>query len=312
MHRSILAAALLVLSFNAVAAPAGAFRVTLLGTGTPRPLMERFGPSILVEAGSEVLLFDVGRGSLQRLEQAGVPYSRLTGVFLAHLHSDHVVGLPDLWLSGWLVSRRTVPLQLWGPAGTAAMAGHLRQAYAFDLNIRVEDDKAHFDGGQLLATDVAEQVALNRNGVTVTAFFVDHEPIKPALGYRIGYQGRSVVLSGDTRKSQNLIRHAKGVDVLIHEVAAAPAKELAQSALSRGILAHHTTPREAAEVFREAAPKLAVYSHIVLRGGATAGEVMRDTRRTYGGKLVMGEDLMTIDVITGQTRRPGRRARATL
>jgi ribonuclease Z len=290
--------AVLLMSFGTTAQTTDGFRVTLLGTGTPRPIMQRFGPSILVEAGPEVLLFDVGRGSLQRLEQAGVPYSRLTGVFLTHLHSDHVVGLPDLWLSGWLVSRRATPLEVWGPAGTAEMVAHLRDAYKFDLQIRVEDDQANPEGGRLVATDVDERVVLSRNGVTVKAFLVDHSPVKPALGYRIDYRGHSAVLSGDTRKSENLIRRAKNVDVLIHEVAAADKDELVKSSLSRSVLAHHTTATEAAAIFREAAPKLAVYSHIVLRGVATTDDVLRETRRTYDGNVVMGFDLMTIDVFS--------------
>src|SRR5688572_14389930 len=303
MHRAIVTLAVLLLSIDTAAQTNDRFRVTLLGTGTPRPIMQRFGPSILVEAGAEVLLFDVGRGSLQRLEQMRVPYSRLTGLFLTHLHSDHVVGLPDLWLSGWLVSRRAAPLEVWGPEGTAEMVARLREAYRFDLQIRVDDDKANPEGGRLIAVDIDEQVVLNRNGVTVTAFQVDHAPIKPALGYRIDYRGRSAVLSGDTRKSDNLVKHARGVDVLIHEVAAASRSELGKSALTRSILAHHTTAREAAAIFREAAPKLAVYSHIVLRGAVTARDVMRETRRTYDGKLVMGSDLMTIDVSSGKFAR---------
>ena len=298
LHRAIATLAVLLLSFSATAQTTDRFRITLLGTGTPRPIMQRFGPSILVEAGPEVLLFDVGRGSLQRLEQVGVPYARLTGVFLTHLHSDHVVGLPDLWLSGWLVSRRTAPLEVWGPAGTEEMVARLREAYKFDLQIRVEDDHANPDGGRLLATDIEEGVVLSRNGVTVKAFLVDHSPVKPALGYRIDYRGHSAVLSGDTRKSGNLIKHAMGVDVLIHEVAAADKDELAKSSLTRSVLAHHTTAPEAAAVFRETAPKLAVYSHIVLRGAATSDDVLRETRRTYDGKVVMGSDLMTIDVFS--------------
>jgi ribonuclease Z len=117
-----------------------------------------------------------------------------------------------------------------------------------------------------------------------------------------------VVLSGDTRKSQNLVEHARGVDVLIHEVAAAGDREL-EHPLTRSILAHHTTAREAAGIFRDAAPRLAVFSHIVLRGDVTERDVMRATRRIYGGKVVMGEDLMTIDVVSGKTTRPNRRVR---
>ena len=93
-------------------------RVTLLGTGTPAPVMNRFGPSILVEAGEQKFLFDAGRGAMQRLTQIRVGWKDVTGVFLTHLHSDHVVGFPDLWLTGWLFGERAVPLRVWGPRGT--------------------------------------------------------------------------------------------------------------------------------------------------------------------------------------------------
>src|SRR4029079_8850542 len=105
-------------------------KVTLLGTGCPPPVMNRFGPSTLVEAGGNTLLFDVGRGALQRLNQLAVPWQSVQGVFFTHLHSDHVVGFPDAWLTGWLIAPgRTVPLRVWGPDGTARMMVHLREAY---------------------------------------------------------------------------------------------------------------------------------------------------------------------------------------
>src|SRR2546423_1355020 len=96
-------------------------KVTLLGTGTPQPLMERFGPSILVQAGNENLLFDAGRGCLQRLRQLKLEYNKLNALFLTHLHSDHIVGLPDLWLTGWLITKRATPLKVFGPTGTNKM-----------------------------------------------------------------------------------------------------------------------------------------------------------------------------------------------
>lgn len=270
-------------------------RVTLLGTGTPRPLMDRFGPSILVETGDEKLIFDAGRGSIQRLSQLGVSYAEITGVLLTHLHSDHTVGLPDLWLTGWLVSRRATPTPLWGPAGTSRMASALETAYAFDRDIRVRDDKVPAPGGRLDAHDISERVVFDRNGVKVTSFLVDHGMIKPALGYRIDAGGRSVVLSGDTRYSPNLINHAKGVDLLVHEVGGASPEELRTSELSRSIIAHHTTPEKAAQLFNEVHPKLAVFSHIVMRG-APVSEAMRVTRLTYAGPLQLGEDLMRFHV----------------
>src|SRR3982074_1264774 len=92
-------------------------KVTLLGTGTPQPLMERFGPSILVQAGSKTLLFDAGRGCLQRLRQLNLGYDTIDALFFTHLHSDHIVGLPDLWLTGWLITKRNNPLPVFGPKG---------------------------------------------------------------------------------------------------------------------------------------------------------------------------------------------------
>ena len=277
------------------ALPSGEIRVTLLGTGTPRPLMDRFGPSSLVEAGHEKLIFDVGRGAMQRLFQLGVSYADLTGVLLTHLHSDHTVGLPDLWLTGWLISNRATPLEMWGPAGTRKMAAALQSAYSFDLDIRVRDDKVPAAGGRIVAHDISEQVIFDRGGVKVTAFLVDHGLVRPALGYRVDAGKHSVVLSGDTRYSPNLISHAKGTDLLIHEVGAASAEQMSRDAHTRTIIAHHTTPEDAARIFNQVRPKLAVFSHIVLRG-ATADDALRTTRLTYAGPLQLGEDLMRFHV----------------
>ena len=99
------------------AAPPQDLKVTLLGTGSPAPIMNRFGPSILVEAGKQKLLFDCGRGAAQRIQQNKVPFAEVDYLFLTHLHSDHVVGIPDLWLTGW-IQGRTIPLRVWGPVGT--------------------------------------------------------------------------------------------------------------------------------------------------------------------------------------------------
>lgn len=272
-------------------------KVTLLGTGNPRPSIDRFGPSILVQAGKETLLFDCGRGATIRLSQAGVPFSSVSVLFLTHLHSDHVVGIPDLWLTGWIMGRKN-PLQVWGPPGTSDLLKHLQEAYAFDVHIRRDvDEHLTPQGAVMTGKEIEESVIYESNGVRVTAFGVDHGLVKPALGYRIDYQGHSVVLSGDTRPSDNLVKFAKGTDVLVHEVFDPDAYFEVGNSLTpeqrERVRQHHTTPDEAGRVFTKVQPKLAVYSHIV---PPEVPDVIGHTRKSYAGPLEVGEDLMTIEV----------------
>jgi len=269
--------------------------VTLLGTGTPQPIMERFGPSILVRAGGQSLLFDAGRGCLQRLRQIDLSYDKINALFFTHLHSDHIVGLPDLWLTGWLISRRKVPLNVYGPVGTADMIKYLQMAFVFDIKIREEDDKAAEEGSKLLVKEIQQGIIYDNDGVKVIAFEVDHYPVVPAFGYRIEYNGHSVVLSGDTRYSENLIKFAKGTDLLIHEVAIAP-DTLSKSDSRYNILAHHSTPEQTASVFNEVRPKLAAYSHIVRLYGGTEQEILKRAKANYSGPIIMGEDLMSFSI----------------
>jgi ribonuclease Z len=276
---------------------AQSMKVTLLGTGSPQPRMDRFGPSILVEAGNEKLLFDCGRGATQRIEQLKVPFADVTALFLTHLHSDHVVGIPDLWLAGWVRGRK-LPFRVWGPAGTKEMMSHLEQAYQFDIHVRRDvDEKLPSQGVVVLAQDIEQGVAYESGGIKVTAITVDHGLVKPALGYRVDFAGHSVVLSGDTRYSENLIHFAEGADVVVHEVVDPDALRANNPSMSperaQGIVAHHTMPEQAGTVFARAKPKLAVYSHIV---PPNATNLIPPTRKTYSGPLEVGEDLMAIEI----------------
>jgi ribonuclease Z len=281
--------------------PDDTLRVTLLGTGNPRPSMERFGPAILVEAGPRAVLIDAGRGSTQRLFAVGARESLVgvEAVFLTHLHSDHVVGLPDLWLTSWVFGRNR-PLEVVGPPGTAEMAGHLEQAYRFDTTVRQRDEGFSTDGARLTARNVEPGVAWERDGFRVTAFAVDHGgSISPAYGYRVDYRGRSVAFSGDTRFFEPIAEHARGVDVLVHEVIS-PEVELrrAQVQGSRAIervISHHASPEQVGTIFARVKPRLAVYSHIV-PSPTTAEDLVGPTRRTYDGPLAVGYDLMTIAI----------------
>ena len=273
-------------------------KVTLLGTGTPVPAMNRFGPSLLVQAGGQTFLFDAGRGAMQRLAQLRVRWQDVDALFLTHLHSDHVVGFPDLWLTGWLVgSGRDRPLHVWGPRGTKKMMSHLEQAFDFDIRMRLYDDRAAPEGVVILAEDMNEGVVFERRGVKITAFEVDHTPVRPAFGFRVDYGARSFVLSGDTRASENLIRHAQGADLLVHEVASPESFQRAGVSPERAaqVIAHHVTPEQAGEVFARTTPRLAVYSHIV-QADASEQDLLPPTRRAYSGPVEVGEDLMVIVV----------------
>lgn len=281
------------------------FRVTILGSGTPAPRPDRFGSSVLVEAGNIKVLVDAGRGATIRLWQMRIPLGRIDAVLLTHFHSDHTCGLPDLWLTGWLSApygQRTGPFRLIGPKGAKKLMSKLEEAYAQDIEIRLEDEKMPPDG---IRTEVEEfesdGVVFDRSGLKVTAFEVDHgDLIKPAYGYRFDYQGRSAVLSSDTRYNSNVIRHAQNADLLIHEVSMARPDLLHIPAVKR-VLDHHTAPHEAASVFNQAKPKLAAYIHMVLPSTdstppVTVPELVAETRRHYDGPLEVGEDLMSFDI----------------
>ena len=295
-------AAMLSLTANVPAMAAGhlSLTVTLLGTGTPFPSMRRFGPGILVEAGDKKLLFDVGRGVTQRLFQKKIPFGKIDHVFLTHLHSDHVVGIPDLWLSGWLGApwaRRKGPFVITGPEGTVNLMTHLEKAYEWDIKTRIYDQNLNPKFVKPAPTDMTEGVVYDKHGIKVTAIKVNHgEKINPAYGYRIDYDGRSVVLSGDTKYNDNLVNNAKGADLIIHSVASISKKLLKKSKVMRNILTHHSEPEDTAKVFNAVKPKLAVYSHIVVYGGHKAKNIMERARKSYAGPLVMGEDLMKINV----------------
>jgi ribonuclease Z len=287
-------------------------RVTLLGTGTPTPRICCFSASTLVEAGQEKLLFDVGRGSTIRLFQKRVPLGSINAHFITHLHSDHVVGLPDMWLSGWIgtpwASRKT-PMVVFGPKGSVEMTQNLTKAFSADIRIREDDEHLPPSGVAFAATDIEPGVVYEKNGVKVTAIEVNHgEKIKPAFGYVVEYDGKRVVLSGDTKYDERVALAAKGADLLIHEVAVIDPTLVTNYPSYRDIEDHHTSPEEAGRIFSASRPKLVVYSHIVSATLPPTQDVPQEalisrTRTTYDGPLVIGEDLMSFviaDIVKGQ------------
>ncbi len=277
------------------------FKVTLLGTGTPVPSVTRFGFSTLVEAGEQRLLFDFGRGVSIRLNQSRVPLGSITAHFLTHFHSDHTSGLPDLWLTGWLrppYGQRNQAFLIYGPQGLRALTSGLRAAYAKDISTRAEDEGSPLSGVEFDAREIEVGLIYERQGVKVSAFKNDHgSKVQPSLGYKIEYQGKTVVISGDTKFSEEVVRQSMGADLLIHCVTVIPDALLKQFPQYQSIYEHLSSPEQAARVFQLAKPKRAVYSHIGLNGDASVQDLIARTRAVYDGPLVAGEDLMGFELL---------------
>lgn len=278
------------------------FKVTLLGTGHPEPLIERFGPSTLVEAGDQRILFDCGRGTMQRIYQIDKNATDIDKLFLTHLHSDHTTGIPDLWITGFLYHRREKPLQIWGPTGTKQMMEHIEKAYTVDKKSR--SVFIPNTGLEIITKELEEGFIYHENEVKITPFNVPHltRINEPCVGYRIEYMDRSVVISGDTRYSENLIKYSRNVDLLIHEIAAIPLNDNVVDRFNR-VVRVHTIPEEAGEIFSLLNPRLAVFNHVALFRNVTEEEIMRRTKSVYNGPVLMGKDLMSFSITESQVKQ---------
>lgn len=281
-------------------AAAAYVEVTLLGTGTPRPDPQRFGAATVVEAGGRYFLFDAGRGVTVRLRQAGVPLERVRRVFLTHLHSDHITGLADLWLTGWIWGRPG-PLELYGPAGVGELARHLEAAHGADIGYRTGYTGLDGAAASMGATELeGEGVVYDEDGVRIVAFTVDHGPVKPAYGYRLEFRDRVVVISGDTTYSSNLVEHARGADLLVHEIAAADADLLARNPRLGRVMAYHTDPQQMRRMLADARPRATVLNH-VLELGLGARQALDALLEDHPDTLHLGQDLLRVGV--GETIR---------
>lgn len=269
--------------------------VTLLGTGTPVPDIERFGPATVIEAGGRYFIFDTGRGTSIRLNQAGIPLDKIENIFLTHLHSDHISGLDDLWLTSWIWHREK-NLNVYGPVGTEQFATNLQQAYKADINYRIAHAGLVQDNANIDIVEInKEGVIYDDNGVRVIAFRVNHGIVKPSYGYRLEYRDRSVVISGDTSYSKNLVKHAHNADLLIHEIAATGEGPDVRYPGLKSIMAYHTTPEQMLNVLNETQARLTVLTHVLLYGISTT-QVLDKLQREYSGGIYIGEDLMKIGI----------------
>jgi ribonuclease Z len=304
-----------------------ALRVVLCGTGNPLADRNRADACTAIFAGGNFYLVDTGPGAWKNLALWHIPAPRLGAVMLTHYHSDHIGDLGEVNLQTW-AQGRDHPLRVYGPPGVDQVVNGFAQAYALDEGYRV----AHHGAALMppenwkmepIAVPIQTPPAaspctggsaavLDENGLKVTAFTVDHRPVAPAYGYRFDYKGRSVVISGDTIKCDNLVNEARGADVLVSEAQSAlMVKMIQQAAQSHGdarvakimhdIRLYHTTPVQAAAEANEAGVQLLVLSHI---GPPTPNflarmEFMRgvDAVRPHG--VVMGYDGMLLTLPEG-------------
>ncbi len=274
----------------------GTMRVVLLGTGTPNADPERFGPSVAIVVNDTAYLVDCGPGVVRRASAAyqrgidALEVSRLSHVFITHLHTDHTLGLADLMFTPWVLGRAS-PLEAFGPVGLANMTDHLRQAYAEDVDMRINGlEPANEEGYKVNVHEIAEGVVYRDANVTVTAFAVQHGSWKHAFGYRFDTPGRSIVVSGDTRPSPSLMSAARGCDVLVHEVYSHAQFAGRSPEWQRYHASFHTSTRELAAIAEQVQPRLLILYH-QLFWGASAEDLVREIGEGYSGRVVSGSDL---------------------
>lgn len=291
----------------------------LCGSGSPLPSAERAGPCIGVVAGNQAFVFDSGSGSTRKLLRMGFPVERMQGVFLTHLHSDHIDGLGELLLQTWIGGSRGSPIPVYGPPGTERVMAGLREAYTLDQGYRVAHHGAAFArpggfGGDPQLLTIADgapgnAVAYERDGVKITVIRVNHAPIAPAYGYRIDYKGRSIAISGDTVYSPEFVAASQGADLMFHEALNPVLVRRMQALLkARGrtdtakiigdIEGYHASPAEAARAAQTAHVKALVLYHLVpsLPPGLMDGLFVGDAGTHFDGPLKVGRDGLLVSL----------------
>jgi len=250
-------------------------KVVVCGSRSPLPAPGRAEACILVEAGDDIYIFDMGNGSAVNLQQYQIPWSNVKGIFITHMHSDHMADLPDAHLASWIQGRNS-PLKVYGPKGINLVTKGFELAYSADYQYRNEHH-----GDEILPLDIAgyEAIEIANNeyiendtaGMEILPFAVNHHPVNHAFGFKIAYKGRTLVISGDTINDGSVQKYSKDIDLLIHSAISLDIVERLRSVapipqmdkIFLDIQDYHTPINQAGEIARDANVKHLLIYHAI-------------------------------------------------
>jgi len=300
-----------------------ALHVITTGTGAPLPDPKRVGPQAVVVAGDQMLVFDTGPGSTRKLALTGLNIGETNALFLTHFHSDHISDLGEFMLQHWTGTGATEPLKIYGPPGVEEVVDGFLSAYRLDRQYRID----HHGGDVMpptgfggvahtfdLGTDLmSSEVVYEEGDVQVIAFNVDHPPVVPAVGFRVNYKDRSVMITGDTIYSDSLIQHAMGADLMVsdalnHKMSQMVADAGQQmdnnlSSVAEDIQESHIRPEEAAFVAKEAGVPLLMITHVLPPvPDLLINPFLRDARAVFDGEIRMANDGTLISLPVNSTQ----------
>jgi ribonuclease Z len=295
--------------------------VAVCGAGSPMPDDKRGGPCTLVIAGQQLFVFDTGNTSARNINKLGFNAGLIDGIFLTHFHSDHIDGLGELLLQRWVSNSNTQAVTVHGPEGVETVVNGFMQAYSLDRGYRVAHHgdavlpKSGFGAKPQTFTLQDEKATLvfESKDTQILAFSVSHAPIHPAVGYKIIYKDRSMVISGDTTPSAHVEREAKGVDLLIHEAMSMDMMKLLQEGahdakrdkleqLMKDITNYHTSPVEAAEIAQKSQVSYLLLNHIAppLPLPGLVDVFLKGTSHVFKGKIQVAKDGDLLSMPSGQ------------
>ena len=276
----------------------------MLGTGTPIPDPERAGAAVASVVDSVAYLFDAGAGVGRRAAAAalkgvkafaprtpnGQPSPRFDRLFITHLHSDHTLGLADAIFTPW-IQGRVNPLDIYGPPGTKRLVDGILDGNTEDITERL-----HASGGppangwKAVVHEISEGEIFRDARITVTAFAVPHADWKYAFGYRVQTPDGVIVLSGDARPTDAMVKQCNGCDVLIHEVYS-DAGFATLPEIRKKYHAHaHTSATQLGDIATKSKPKLLILYHQLFFGSSDE-KLLSEVRSRFGGRVSSAHDL---------------------